>query len=552
MVQMQGEKELLTHLQALIPCANLKEAKALSKAELLPCLCKLYQDQKISLKELHLHFKLESEEFLSEFAKFCHLEFIDLKEFELEEGLNSYFSLKQMQKFAFIPFKEDEKFIFLAFAKPYDKDTIITLQNHLKHKLIKAFLANELIIAKKLENLDFKESFQKLVAEVKAQLRQNDISAEQSAISKLFELIATKAVLQKSSDIHLEPNGSNALVRFRIDGILQIFTSLDLQIYTALMLYIKLLAHLNVAEQRKAQDGSFLFNIQGSDFDFRLSSLPLIYGESLVLRILERKKDFLSLENLHFSPKNLSILQKNIYNPYGMILLTGPTGSGKSTTLYACLNEIKSENKKIITAEDPIEYRLELVQQILLNEKAGLDFNNALRAILRQDPDVIMIGEIRDEQSLDIAIKASLTGHLVFSTLHTNDSISALFRMIDMNAKAYLLANALNIIIAQRLVRKLCDHCKFTYESELEGFEGEFFKAGGCEYCHNSGYVGRELVEELLYIDENLSELIRGKATKLEILNYAKTQGFETMLDRGLQKAKEGKTSLDELIRVLR
>ncbi|VUA73950.1 Type II secretion cytoplasmic ATP binding protein (PulE, ATPase) [Campylobacter coli] len=233
-----------------------------------------------------------------------------------------------------------------------------------------------------------------------------------------------------------------------------------------------------------------------------------------------------------------------------MILLTGPTGSGKSTSLYACLNELKSIEKKIISVEDPIEYKMPLIQQILLNPKAGLEFNNALRAILRQDPDIIMVGEIRDEESLDIAIKASLTGHLLLSTLHTNNAISTIDRLIDMSAKPYLIASALRLVIAQRLVRKLCPKCK-QKSTKVYEIKGDFFEAKGCEYCHHSGYQGRELISECLYIDEEIAQVIREGGYKNKILELAKVKGFQSMFEQGLQKAKEGITSIDELLRVL-
>ena len=342
------------------------------------------------------------------------------------------------------------------------------------------------------------------------------------------------------------------MIRFRVDGVLLVFLVLELEIYQALIFYIKLLAHLNVAEQRKAQDGSFSLMMSALKYDFRVSTLPLLYGESLVLRILEHKQDFLNLDKLELDESILSKFKKQIHAPYGLILLTGPTGSGKSTTLYSALNEIKSTQKKIITAEDPIEYRLPLVQQIILNEKAGLDFNNALRTILRQDPDIIVIGEIRDEESLDIALKASLTGHLVFSTLHTNDAISAITRMLDMKAKDYLIASALSLVIAQRLVRKLCEHCKRKSAKHYNEFEGDFYEAVGCELCKMNGYFGREMVSEFLFIDEEIAELIRTNAKTSEILSYARKKGFKTMFEVGLQRAREGKTSIDELLRVIK
>lgn len=276
-----------------------------------------------------------------------------------------------------------------------------------------------------------------------------------------------------------------------------------------------------------------------------------MYGESVVIRILKHDLNLLNLNRLDFNEKDLSLLRKNIHFPHGMILLTGPTGSGKSTTLYACLNEIKSIQKKIITVEDPIEYKMSLVQQILLNPKAGLDFNNALRSILRQDPDVIMIGEIRDEQSLDIAIKSALTGHLILSTLHTNNAISTLTRLIDMNAKPYLLASSLNLSIAQRLLRKLCPYCKKQSYKKYKEFDGVFYESKGCEFCNYSGFSGRQIIVEVLDINDDIKELIRTHKGEKQILEYAKNHGFKNMFENALEKAKEGFISLDEIVRVL-
>lgn len=478
-------------------------------------------------------------------------DFIELRNDEISAKLYKQVPFAWLKTHCALPFKEDDEFVFIAFGTDFDRQILDKAQDFFKHKFIKAVRANALQISGLLAEFELKDKFQTLINELKFELENSQNSQGETAVSKLFELIIVQSVAKRASDIHIEPNEKEAMIRFRIDGVLSEFMRVEFAIYQALTFYIKLLAHLNVAEQRKAQDGSFMLSVGALQYDFRLSTLPLLYGESIVLRVLEHKKDFLSLENLEFDRENLRRFKKRIHQPFGLILLTGPTGSGKSTTLYAALNEIKSIEKKIITAEDPIEYRLPLVQQIVLNEKAGLDFNNALRTILRQDPDVIVIGEIRDEESLDIALKSSLTGHLVFSTLHTNDAVSAIVRMMDMNAKGYLIASALSVVIAQRLVRKLCEKCKIKSTKHYE-FKGEFYEAVGCEHCKMSGYVGREVVSEFLFIDENIAELIRTNAKVSEILNLARKNGFQTMFEVGLQKARAGKTSIDELFRVMR
>lgn len=478
-------------------------------------------------------------------------EFIELLDSQIRLNLYKQMPLTWLKTHCALPFKEDDEFVFIAFGKAYDRQILDKAQEFFKHKFIKAIRANTAQILGLLAEFELQDKLHALIKDLKFELENSQNSQDKTAVSKLFDLIIAQSVEKRASDIHIEPSEQEAMIRFRIDGVLSVFISLELEIYHALTLYIKLLAHLNVAEQRKAQDGSFTLTVNALKYDFRLSTLPLLYGESLVLRILEHKKDFLNLENLRLEEEKLKHFKERIHQPFGLILLTGPTGSGKSTTLYAALNEIKSVEKKIITAEDPIEYRLPLVQQIILNEKAGLDFNNALRTILRQDPDVIVIGEIRDEESLDIAIKSSLTGHLVFSTLHTNDAISAIARMLDMNAKAYLIASSLSVVIAQRLVRKLCEVCRVKSAKHYE-YEGEFYEAVGCEHCKMSGYIGREVVSEFLFITEDIAELIRTNAKASEILALARKNGFKTMFEVGLQKAKEGITSIDELLRVMK
>ncbi len=476
-------------------------------------------------------------------------------EIELNKDLNptlyTQVPLKWLKNHCALPFDEDEEFVYIAFGEGFDENLLERVQNFFKHKFVRGVNANKHQILGLLNELELKEKFTLLMKDLKFEL-ENSANTDKTAVSKLFDLIIKEGIEKRVSDIHLEPTMKEALIRFRIDGVLTVFLELETSIYQALIFYIKLLAHLNVAEQRRAQDGSFSLNINQKSYDFRLSTLPLLYGESVVLRILEHKEEFLSLDNLALDSKDLSLFKQKIKAPYGLILLTGPTGSGKSTTLYASLNEIKSTQKKIITAEDPIEYRLPLVQQILLNEKAGLDFNNALRTILRQDPDIIVIGEIRDEESLDIALKSSLTGHLVFSTLHTNDALSAVARMLDMNAKSYLIASALSVIIAQRLVRKLCKHCKIKSKKQYAEFKGEFYEALGCEHCKMSGFVGREVVSEFLFVDESVADLIRSNARASEILALLRKNGFKSMFEVGLQKAREGITSIEELFRVIR
>lgn len=507
----------------------------------------LYLKDELSLDQLYFKFGLKSEEFLRALAKYHKMEFLDFE--SPDEDLNLPLAL--LLEFEILPIKIDKENIYIARGKPFSLELLEKIQNLFRDKFIRGVIGDSFKISKELNRLRIKEELRSLSLRLKEEWTDKVKQESRSSISQIFDFILKEALSLNSSDIHIEARKDDALIRFRVDGELQFFCILEEEIYQALVFHIKFLTHLNVAEQRKAQDGNFELRLENQNYDFRVSTLPLIYGESIVLRILKHDKNFLELENLKLLDSHLKVLKKAISSSCGMILITGATGSGKSTTLYACLNTLRSIKKKIITAEDPIEYKIQGVQQILLNPKAGLEFNNALRAILRQDPDIIMIGEIRDEQSLDIAVKSALTGHLLLSTLHTNDSIGTIDRLLDMKAKPYLIAQALNLIIAQRLVRKLCPFCREESEKKYALFEGQFYESRGCERCNHSGFSGRELIAEFLMIDENLRELIRENAGKKRMLEYAKKQGFKTMLECGLEKAKKGITSIEELQRVI-
>lgn len=506
-----------------------------------------YLKDEISLNELSLQFELESETFLKALAKYENTEFLDFKEYD--ETLCEILPLAVLEKFSILPLKSDVHNLYIVRAKPCSFEILEEIQSFCRNFFIKTAYADEVKISKELKRLRIKEKLKSLSIQVRQEWKENAKQDETSSISQIFDFIFREALQCNASDIHIEAQDKDSLIRFRVDGVLIFFALLQKDIYEALVFHIKFLAQLNVAESRKAQDGSFEFEFFKQKYDFRISSVPLIYGESVVVRILKHSFDFLELQNLHLGEKNYTRLCRILQASYGMIIFTGPTGSGKSTSLYACLNEIKSIQKKIITAEDPIEYKMPHIQQILLNSKAGLDFTNALRAILRQDPDIIMVGEIRDEESLDLALKSSLTGHLLFSTLHTNDALSTIDRLLDMKAKPYLLASSLKLIVAQRLIRKLCAKCKQkTYNKALKQ---ESYEPKGCEECNHTGFAGRQVLVELLEFDENVAGFVREGKSKSELLDYIKKQGFETMFEMGLQKVKEGITSFNEIIRVL-
>ena len=321
------------------------------------------------------------------------------------------------------------------------------------------------------------------------------------------------------------------------------------------------MSNLDISERRKPQDGRFTMTFDNLVYDFRVSTAPTLHGESVVLRILDQQKILLRLSELGMSEYNLKRLENLVHSPYGIVFVTGPTGSGKTTTLYAGLNEIKGVDKKIITVEDPVEYEIPLVEQIPVNTKIGMTFAIALRSILRQDPDVIMIGEVRDSETLTAAIQASLTGHLVLATLHTNDAVSAITRMVQMGAENYMVADSLIGVVAQRLVRKICSYCKDEYHpvrEELEKIkpflkeEIKFYKGKGCKHCDFTGYKGREMVSEVLVVNNEISHLIALGKDKIEILEAAKKFGFIPMIEDGINKIKNGITSLEEVLRVVK
>jgi len=337
----------------------------------------------------------------------------------------------------------------------------------------------------------------------------------------------------------------------------------DKVVFGPLASRIKLLSNLDIAERRKPQDGRFSANVLDKEFDFRVSTLPTLIGESIVMRILDKSKTLITLEEMGMNDESYDKFKSSIETPYGIVLVTGPTGSGKTTTLYASLNAIKSVKDKIITVEDPVEYQMTGIQQVQVNNSAGLTFGSALRSILRQDPDKIMIGEIRDTETLRIAIQAAMTGHLVLSTLHTNDAISAIYRMIDMGIESYLVSGSLVAIQAQRLVRKICPNCKTktnissTVLNEIREYIPEdreltFYKGVGCKSCFHTGYIGREMISEVLVVSNKLSRMIAAEVSKEELEKQANEEGFLGMFEDGIEKALDGKTTVDEIFRVAR
>lgn len=379
---------------------------------------------------------------------------------------------------------------------------------------------------------------------------------EEAPIIRLLNALLLQAVKERASDIHIEPYEKELDVRLRIDGVLHRVLSPPKIIQDALISRIKIMSNLDIAEKRLPQDGRIRLLLGGRDIDIRVSVIPTSHGERAVLRLLDRKQGLLGLWEVGFSKDDGERLEEHLRRPDGIILVTGPTGSGKTTTLYAALNRIHTEEKNIITVEDPIEYQLKGIGQIQVNPRIGLKFASGLRSILRQDPDVIMVGEIRDLETAEIAMQASLTGHLVLSTLHTNDAPSALIRLIDMGIEPFLVASSLTTVLAQRLVRTICPHCKVAYklsELELSYFNSPpeiLYRGTGCEKCKGKGYLGRTGIFELLVIDNEIRPMITDRIDSQSIKNVAVSRGMKTLRQDGIEKANKGITTLEEVLRV--
>ena len=371
-------------------------------------------------------------------------------------------------------------------------------------------------------------------------------------------MIITQAVRDRASDIHIEPEEDFLRIRFRIDGVLHEIPSPPKNLELPLISRIKVLSGMDIAESRIPQDGHTQLEIDGKTIDLRVSTLPTITGENVVMRILDTSSVLIGLDKLGFSEEDQKKFEEIITRPYGIILTTGPTGSGKTTTLYSALTFINSLDRNIITVEDPVEYRLGLIRQVQINPKTGLTFANGLRSILRQDPDVIMVGEIRDLETAIIAVQAALTGHLVFSTLHTNDAPSAVVRLENMGVERFLVSASLIAVMAQRLVRVICPECKEAYKPEagllrklnIEDKNVKFYKGRGCDFCKGTGYRGRKGLFEIMTLDDELKEMIIGGASVIELREKARSKGMKTLKEDGVNKVLAGITSIEEVFRV--
>jgi len=479
------------------------------------------------------------------------------------------FNLNFLKANKFLPIQFEDGVLSIACVYPNDYALINTIRQ-LTHHEVKPYIGTETEIIDLVEKLyggsstDMERIIDGIdntgfegIEDIDDIEHLRDMASEAPVI-RLVNLILQRAVESRASDIHIEPFEKELKVRYRIDGILHNVETPPKHLKAAIISRVKLMAKLNIAERRLPQDGRIKIRILGKEIDLRVSTLPTLYGESVVLRILDKgTTQHFELESLGFLADSLETIHSLIHRPYGMFLVTGPTGSGKSTTLYGCLRQINQPDKKIITIEDPVEYQLAGVNQIHVNPQIGLTFASGLRSIVRQDPDVIMVGEIRDLETVEIAIRAALTGHLVFSTLHTNDAPGAITRLIDMGAEDYLLASSILGILAQRLVRVICKHCKQPLRPEQGilrefGFAEDviFYEGKGCRECAGTGYRGRIGIFEQMMMTEEIRHLTVSNAPTTEIRKEALKQGMRTLKEDGFIKVRNGLTTLAEVLRV--
>jgi type IV pilus assembly protein PilB len=498
------------------------------------------------------------------------LEFVDLNEFPIDATATVLLPEALSRRYRAIPIGERDGRLLVAMSDPanvYALDDIRTITGREVQPVVATAQDVEQAI-QKFSGMDSQvEAMATIAAEAAGGESLEDLeeALEDAPIVKLVNAIMTQAVGDRASDVHLEPGERNVRIRFRVDGVLhEPMPPAPKNIQGGLISRLKVMADLNIAEKRVPQDGRISMKVGGRSLDLRLATLPTVYGEKVVIRILDKSNALLALEDLGFLEDSYERFSVSFKKPYGAILVTGPTGSGKSTTMYSTLNILNEEAKNIITVEDPVEYRLAGVNQIQVNPKAGLTFASALRSILRADPDIVLIGEIRDRETAIIAIEAALTGHLVLSSLHTNDAPSAITRLVEMDVETFLVASAIDAVVAQRLARKLCERCKVGYAPEqaellAAGYPDwlwpeipQLFKAQGCPACANTGYRGRIGLYEVMQMSEEIERLTVERSSADAIRAVAVQQGMMTLRDDGLEKARMGITSLDEVARVVK
>ncbi|MGB7212238.1 MAG: type IV-A pilus assembly ATPase PilB [Gemmatimonadales bacterium] len=508
-------------------------------------------------------------------AKQYRMPAVDLSRFEVDPKIIKLVPAELALKKSVLPLKREGRTLTVAMADPtdsgliedlkfitrYDLFPVIAGEYTLRSLIEKHYNSGDQQLADLLKEMEGEgESDDVEVVKEEDEEQASQAQIDDAPVVKLINTILTEAVKRGASDIHIEPFEHEIRVRFRVDGSLMEIMKPPIKMKAALTSRVKILSQLNIAERRVPQDGRLRLKMGARVIDFRVSTVPVLFGEKIVLRILDKGNLTLDLSKFGFEPKAEQDLMKNILNPYGMVLVTGPTGSGKTTTLYSALSQVNKIDVNIMTAEDPVEYNLMGINQVLVRNEVGLTFAAALKAFLRQDPNIIMIGEIRDLETGGIAIKAALTGHLVLSTLHTNDAPSTITRMIDMGIEAFNVASAVNLVVAQRLVRRICKNCKAPakYKPEEvsplfpdpeEAKKVEFMKGTGCDTCSGSGYKGRAGLYEVMSLSPELRRSILRGASVAELRDLAVTEGMLTLRMDGIVKVRKGVTTLEEVIK---
>ncbi|WP_046173972.1 GspE/PulE family protein [Domibacillus indicus] len=486
---------------------------------------------------------------------------VSLYRYPIDIKLLSLVSKDMAKKSLIIPLKKEENRLFVAMADPMDYFTVEDLRLATGFQIETAIATKQDILRAINKYYDMDDSLEEFMQQNPPEAAEAQETVEEdSPVVRLVNQIMSRALTEKASDIHIDPHETKVVVRMRVDGVLQLDRQLPKSMLGMLTARIKIMANMDITEHRIPQDGRIKTNIDFRPIDLRISTLPTVYGEKIVMRILDLSSSLNDMNQLGFNKVNLKRVESLLQRPNGIVLITGPTGSGKSSTLYAGLNRLNSEEVNIITIEDPVEYQLEGVNQIQVNPNVGLTFAAGLRSILRQDPNVIMIGEIRDKETAEIAIRASLTGHLVLSTLHTNDSISSITRLIDMGVEPFLVASSLSGIVAQRLIRKVCRDCgreeqATEREKEIFGKRGlkiEKVKRGkGCASCNMTGYKGRLAIHEVLVVTEEMKRMILNNEPLSKLKQTALKNKTIFLLDDGLLKIKQGITTTEEVLRAV-
>lgn len=538
----------------------LLEMGMISQEQLLDVL-EAQKSSKEKFGELLIRKKILTEEQLIEVLEFqLGIPHINLFRFPLDPSIVRLIPEGLARRYLALAVKKEKNHLTVAMADPMDFYAIEDL------RMSTGFVIDP-AIASRADILTFIErvyTISETVEELRSLVPKEDeleqeVTNEESPVVRLVNQIIDQAVQQRVSDIHIDPDDQEVLVRYRIDGLLQTQQSLPKYMQGMITARIKIMSDLNIAERRLPQDGRIQFDLGLHMIDIRVSTLPTVNGEKCVLRLLDARNAVMDVNRLGLSAENTTHFQSMISASHGVVLITGPTGSGKTSTLYAALRSVATPQKNVITVEDPVEYRLTGLSQVQVNQSVGMTFARGLRSILRQDPDIIMVGEIRDTETAEVAVRAALTGHLVFSTLHTNDAVSTITRLMDMGIESFLVASSLVGVVAQRLVRRVCSECAVHYTptpAEMAwlsqyGFSGEHLMRGrGCGYCTKTGYRGRIAIHEIVKTDENLRSLIVNRRSEKELRDYVLSQQFRSMQEDGLQKAALGITTVEEVMRV--